>query len=409
VEKGVFRMFNKQIREYPLKYVNPFSRMIHGWGAHEMAGEECKNAGIKHALLVTTGLSGTGIIEELTGVLKHAGIATTLFQDATSNPKDIEVMKAFQVFKEAECDGVVSVGGGSSHDVGKSVRALEANPGKDICEFAAFLEPHFTTLIPTWNPVTVPQIAINTTAGTGAECSPFAAITNTSERFKMIIILVGINPTVGIVDPLFMRTMPANVAAWTGIDAFIHGVEAYVTRLNYPPSDALLLKAMQWVAENLREVVASRWNDAALEKMSWAESMAGMGIAIGAGAGLVHGISHVISALVDSHHGLTNGMMLIPVSKYNVHACPRRFGDIAKAFGVDISGMTTQEAAERGIAEMEKLLRDLDIQIGNIESLGFDKKDTEHIAHVLMNDFCREGNPRDVNPDIITRLVLESL
>ena len=129
-------MINKSMQQFPIIYSQQIGRFAIGWGSHETVADECKALNIRKALITTTGLKGTGIVDEINGILTRNGIETIIFDNITSNPKDHEVMEAYEVFKEAKCDGVVSIGGGSSHDVGKGVRAVSANNGKYICDMA---------------------------------------------------------------------------------------------------------------------------------------------------------------------------------------------------------------------------------------------------------------------------------
>jgi len=399
-------MINKQIREFPITYVGVSGRVAIGWGAHETVANECKGLNIKKALIVTSGLKGTGIVDEINHILTTQGVATEIYDKVTSNPKDHEVMEAYKIFKDTECDGLVSIGGGSSHDCAKGVRVVFANDGQDINKFAAFLEPPWMEEIKKYKPCTIPQVSINTTAGTGAEVSPFATITNTKDRFKGLIIVPNITPNVGIVDPLLIRLMPANIAAWTGFDALTHGIEAYVTRLQVPHSSGVLLLCIKYVAQNIREFTYNRMNYEACEKMCWAESMGGIGIGMGAGAGIVHGCGHVISALTGCHHGLINAVLMIPGERFNEVACPDRFADIARAMGVDTTGMTKMQAADKFFDEIERLLADLNIKTGHLnEQFGLQQKDLKHIATVFQNDFCREGNPRDCTIEETVKLL----
>ena len=177
-------MVEKKVFEFPIHYTTVIGQIAIGWGVHETVADECKAANIKKALIVTTGLKGTGIVDEISGILKAGGISTEIFNRVTSNPKDYEVMEAYKVFKEAECDGVVSVGGGSSHDCGKGVRAVAANDGKYICDMSVHLDPPWMEQIKKSRPVSIPQISVNTTAGTGAESAIGAAIINTKERLR---------------------------------------------------------------------------------------------------------------------------------------------------------------------------------------------------------------------------------
>jgi methanol:N,N-dimethyl-4-nitrosoaniline oxidoreductase len=391
-------VINKNMIEFPITYTTPINRIAIGWGVYETVADECKAANIKKALITTTGLKGTGIVEEINQILTTQGISTEIYDKATSNPKDHEVMEAYDVFKNAECDGVVSVGGGSSHDCGKGVRAVAANDGKHIRDMAVFLDPPWMEEKKKYKTITIPQVSVNTTAGTSAEFSPAASIVDTKVRAKQVVAVPGLAPTVGLTDPLLVRLMPQNIAAWTGFDAFAHGFETFLSRTQSPASSAIMLRVIQLVAENLREFSYNRMNHMACEKMCWAESMGGVGMNLGGGAGIVHGLGHQIGALTDCHHGLANGVLVIPGERYNEAACPDRFAEMASAMGVDTRGMTKMQAADKWFDEVERLLADLNIKTGHLnEQFGFQQKDVEHIVTIYSNDFCKEGNPRDFN------------
>jgi formaldehyde dismutase / methanol dehydrogenase len=246
-------VINKQIRQFPLKYINPLRKVAIGWGVHETVGDECKEAGIKKALITTTGLKGTGIVDEIVGILHHCGISTEIYDKVTSNPKDYEVMEAYQVFKDAQCDGVVSVGGGSSHDCGKGVRAVVANGGRFICDMALSIDPPWMEVMKTLKPYTYPQVFVTTTAGTGSECTLGGLITNTKLRAKQVIQVAEYMPTAGLVDPLLVRTMPQSITAWSGWDAITHAFEGLVGKLQVPASLAMMREVVKMVSENLRE------------------------------------------------------------------------------------------------------------------------------------------------------------
>jgi len=392
-------MIKTEIKEFPLLYMHPHGRAIVGWGGYKMAGQECKAYGIKHALLVTTGLKRTGIVEEVKGVLEYAGVAATLFDGISSNPKDREVAAAYKVYKDARCDGVVSVGGGSSHDAGKAVRLLASNEGEEtsLRNFAAFLHPDPAMKVPAPKPVAIPQVAINTTCGTGADCTGGAVVTDSDWVYKMILVAPGITPSVGISDPLLMRSQPPHIAAGAGMDAFVHALEAMVGRLNFPVAHATGRWAIKLIAENLREVVANRNNDAALENMAWAQLIAAFGYNMGGGMGMVHGISHGISALKDLHHGRANAIMLVPVERFNMIAKPKAFADVAACFGVDTRGMTVVQAAEKALEEMERLRNDVGFTDISLKQLNLTEENIEHVAKWALNDINYEGNPRGMN------------
>jgi methanol:N,N-dimethyl-4-nitrosoaniline oxidoreductase len=399
-------VINKEIFEFPIIYTNPIPRIALGWGSYQTVGDECKAAGMKKALIVTSGLKGTGVVEEIKGVINYAGVATEIYDKITTNPKDHEIMAAYKMFKEGECDGVVAVGGGSSIDTGKGVRVVAANGGKDITNFTVFIDPPWMDTLKKMKPCTIPQISVATTSGTGAEVSSFAALSDTRTKMKVLVSAPNIQSTIAIIDPLLARLQPRHVAAWTGFDAMSHGVEAFVTKVQSPYAYGMLLRCVELVAKNLREFVYNRMNNIACERMCWAATMGGIAIGFGAGAGIIHGLGHQISALTDCHHGRINAVMMLAGERYNQPAIIEKLAALTRAMGVDTTGMTEWEAADCWFDEIEQLLKDLEITPGHLsEQFGVQEKDLEHIINVYHNDFCSQGNPRDFDHDEILALL----
>jgi alcohol dehydrogenase class IV len=402
-------MINKQIAQFPIIYTNPVGRIAVGWGAHETVADECKNIGIKKALIVTTGLHGNGVVDTIKGILTAGGVSVEVYDKITSNPKDFQIMEAYKMFQETGRDGVISIGGGSSHDTGKAIRIMEANNSRPIGDFAAFIDPPWMLELKNIKPTRVPQITVNTTAGTGAESTMFCTFTNTKARAKQSALIPSATAQMAIVDPLIIRLMPKHIAAQTGFDCFSHGFEAYVSRLSSQHGNAMELRVLRLVSQNLREFVYNRMNHKACEMMCWAANMGGVAISFGSGAGIVHGLGHQISALTDCHHGLINSVITLTLERYNEPACPEKFADMAQAMGVDTRGMTALQAADKWFDEVERLIKDLGIESNNLtRQFGFQKKDIEHIVKIYANDFTHEGNPRDLNLDDCRRL-LESM
>ena len=405
-------MINQQIFQFPIVYSNAFlmGKVATGWGSHQTAGDECEALKIKKALITTTGLKGTGIVDEIKGILEYKGISTEIFSGVTSNPKDYQIMEAYKVFKEAGCDGVVSVGGGSSHDCGKGLRIVAANDGRYVCDFAAFIDPPWMKEIKKYKPVTIPQVCVNTTTGTGAEVTGGALVSNTKVRAKHMCMVPGVSPNVAINDPLLMRMQPQNIAAWTGFDALTHAFESYICRSPSRYNKAMMLQSMKLIFENLREFSYNRMNHVACENMCWAASMAGIGLGFGGGAGVVHGLMHGLSALYDVHHGLTNAVFTIPGERFNQPACPEKFAEMTETMGIDIRGMTKMEASDCWFEEIERLLDDLEIESGNLSRFGLTKEDCTHIVqNQYLNDFARQGNPKDFQFDEYVKLLEDNL
>jgi methanol:N,N-dimethyl-4-nitrosoaniline oxidoreductase len=403
-------LINKEIFEFPIVYTNPIPKIALGWGAYQTIGNECKAAGMKNALIVTSGLKGTGIVEEIKGVINHAGVATEIYDKITTNPKDHEIMAAYKMFREGQCDGVVAVGGGSSIDTGKGVRVVAANGGREITDFTVFIDPPWEETLKKMQPCTIPQISVPTTSGTGAEVSSFAALSNTKIKTKILVSAPNIPSAIAIVDPLLARLQPKNIAAWTGFDAMAHGIEAFVTKVQGPYAHGMLLRCVELVYNNLREFTYNRMNNVACERMCWAATMGGIAIGFGAGAGIVHGLGHQISALTDVHHGRINAIMMLAGERYNQPSIIGRLADLTRAMGVDTTGMTELEAADRWFVEIERLIKDLEITPGHLtEQFGVQEKDLEKIVTVYANDFCSQGNPREFNHDEIIDLLKSTL
>lgn len=403
-------MINKEIFEFPIIYTNPIPKIALGWGAYQTVGDECKAAGMKNALIVTSGLKGTGIVEEIKGVINYAGVATEIYDKITTNPKDHEIMAAYKMFKEGQCDGIVAVGGGSSIDTGKGVRVVAANGGRDITDFTVFIDPPWIETLKKMQPCTVPQISVPTTSGTGAEVSSFAALSNTKLKTKILVSAPNIHSAIAIVDPLLARLQPRHVAAWTGFDAMAHGIEAFVTKVQGPYAYGMLLRCVDLVYNNLREFAYNRMNNVACERMCWAATMGGIAIGFGAGAGIVHGLGHQISALTDCHHGRINAIMMLAGERYNQPAIIGKLAALTRAMGVDTTGMTELEAADLWFVEMERLIKDLEITSGHLtEQFGVQEKDLEKIVTVYANDFCSQGNPRDFNHDEVIDVLKNAL
>jgi methanol:N,N-dimethyl-4-nitrosoaniline oxidoreductase len=403
-------VINKEIFEFPIIYTNPIPKIALGWGAYQTVGDECKAAGMKKALIVTSGLKGTGIVEEIKGVINYAGVATEIYDKITTNPKDHEIMAAYKMFQESQCDGVVAVGGGSSIDTGKGVRVVAANDGRDITDFTVFIDPPWMDTLKNMKPCTIPQISVPTTSGTGAEVSSFAALSNTKLKTKILVSAPNIHSNIAIVDPLLARLQPRHVAAWTGFDAMAHGIEAFVTKVQGPYAYGMLLRCVELVYKNLREFAYNRMDNIACERMCWAATMGGIAIGFGAGAGIVHGLGHQISALTDCHHGRINAIMMLAGERYNQPSIIGKLAALTRAMGVDTTGMTELEAADRWFVEMERLLKDLEITPGHLAAqFGVQEKDLEKIVRVYGNDFCSQGNPREFNHDEVIDLLKNTL
>jgi alcohol dehydrogenase len=237
-----------------------------------------------------------------------------------------------------------------------------------------------------------PFIAVNTTAGTASEMTRFCIITDTSRKVKMAIVDWRVTPTVAINDPLLMAGMPPALTAATGMDALTHAVEAYVSIAATPVTDACALKAISLVAGNLRAAVANGADMIARDQMAYAEYLAGMAFN-NASLGHVHAMAHQLGGFYDLPHGVCNAILLPHVSQYNLIAKMGRYGDIARAMGENLEGLSTRAAADVALDAIKTLSADVGIPSGLAE-LGVKEADLKTMAENAQKDACGLTNPR---------------
>ena len=356
---------------------------LFGAGSVNEVGKRLKDFGVKKSLLVTDeGLHNLGLSEEIADIVREAGVEVAIYPKAEPNPTDKNVEKGLQVFREENCDSIVTLGGGSPHDSGKAIALVASNGGKihdyegvDVSE-----EP------------IVPLVAINTTAGTGSEFTYFTIITDTERKVKMAIIDKHVTPTLSINDPELMEGMPAELTAATGLDALTHAIEAYVSINATPITGALAIQAMRIVPKYLPRAVANGQDKEAREKMAYAQSLAGMAFN-NAGLGYVHAIAHQFGGFYNFPHGVCNAILLPHVCRFNLISNIGRYADIASFLGENVEGLSDYDAAEIAINTIERLGQDLDIPSG-FKELGAKEEDIPTLAENAMKDATAPTNPR---------------
>ena len=398
-----------KVYQYAVKPVPTMPRALIGPGAAELAGAEAAGMGLKHVLFVTSGLRGTGIIDEMKSIFEKAGVAVSIYDKVESNPKDYNCMDAYKMYIDDKCDGFVSIGGGSSHDATKGARVVATHDGRNINEFEG------------WNksdrPNRPPHIAINTTVGTGSETTGAYVITDTSSPkapFKWVAVDFPSIATLAIDDPALFTTLPPEYIAFTGFDTMAHASECYTSNIDHPLANPIALQALKLASENLREAYANPKNYDAMMNMIWAEYTAAYAFMSGF-LGIIHSLSHAVCAYYDIHHGLNNAVGIARVWEFNLPSSPRKFADFARAMGEDTTGLSNVQAADKAIDAVIRLARDVRIpenfssvkpypksRMGTgwysnrPKEISSDEAEIEKLALHLMNDVCTPFNPRIV-------------
>lgn len=364
-----------------------------GVGSHKETTNQVKVLGGTNALIVTDAfLAKSGMADEIKGLVEAAGAKVTVWGGAEPNPTDKNVHDGLKVFQDNNCDMIISLGGGSSHDCAKGIGIVATNGG-NIRDYEG---------VDKSSKAMPPFIAINTTAGTASEMTRFCIITDTDRKVKMAIVDWRVTPNVAINDPLLMVGMPPALTAATGMDALTHAVEAYVSTAATPVTDSAALMAIKLISENLRAAVANGTNMVARDKMAYAEYLAGMAFN-NASLGYVHAMAHQLGGFYNLPHGVCNAILLPHVCQFNLIAAPERFADIAEAMGENIDGLSTRAAADVAIESIKQLSVDVGIPTG-LTQLNVQDKDIQIMAENAMKDACSLTNPRLATLDDVMQI-----
>ena len=362
------------------------SMNIMGENALADAAATLTGRGFTAALIVTDeGLARLGVAADVAKVLEEAGIGAAIFDGAQPNPTTGNVEDGLALLRDHECDLVVSLGGGSSHDCAKGIALVAANGG-EISDYEGIDRSPLPQ---------VPLMAINTTAGTAAEMTRFCIITDVERHVKMAIVDKHVTPFLSVNDPAMMVGKPAALTAATGMDALTHAIEAYVSTAATPITDGCALKAMSLIAENLRDAVGDGTDMKAREAMAYAQFLAGMAFN-NASLGYVHAMAHQLGGFYDLPHGVCNAVLLPHVETFNAAVSAGRLRDVAAAMGVNVSNMDQRQGADAAIAAIRQLSADIGIPAG-LAQLGMLDADIETLAANAMNDACGFTNPRPAN------------
>jgi alcohol dehydrogenase len=325
---------------------------VFGDGCITELGKRAKDAGLKHALVVTDpGIRAAGILDSVLASLDEAEVAHTVYENVTPNPTVPEVDGGVQAMKDAGADFVIGVGGGSAIDAAKGVAVTAQMGGETSKEylFGAGKTP-FPSGMKT-------LFAIPTTCGTGSEISPAAVITDPETHYKHL--MLNCTPMVAILDPNLVAKMPPPITAATGMDALTHAIEAYTNPGNTPFTRMFATRAIQQISANLRTAVNGPDRPAALRNMLYAADIAGQSMS--QGLGQVHGLSHVVSGRIGTPHGVANAILLSQVLEYHNDFLADKLLEIAPLMGINAHGMAAKKAAQEVVANVRALRDDIKI------------------------------------------------
>ncbi len=357
-----------------------------GAGSRKELRNEIRRRGFAKAFVVVDkDLVWFGVADMVTSEL--AGISYILFTDFKANPTVKNVKDGVEAFNVSGADFIIAIGGGSSIDTAKGIAIVANNP-----EFADVVSLESTAATAS---KCVPIIALPTTAGTAAEVTINYVIIDETTGRKMVCVDPNDIPVLSIIDAELMATMPKGLTAATGMDALTHAIEGYITKGAWELSDMFEIKAIELIAKHLPDAAADGKNMVAREGMALAQYVAGMAFS-NVGLGCVHSMAHPLGARFDIAHGVANALLLPSVMRFNLPAAVDKYGDIAKAMGVDTSDMSRTEAAEAAV----NAVQDLSVALGipqTLREIGIPEAALPQLAEDAFADVCTGGNPRDID------------
>ena len=369
-----------------------------GRGSRTKLADEIKNRGYRNILLVSDRVLKEANVEKMVSeVLDNAGITYFEYLDIKPNPTVKNVQDGLRVAQMNNIDAIVAVGGGSVIDAAKAISIIMTNPEHSgVVSLAGAVETRNKG---------VPLMALPTTAGTAAEVTINYVITDELNMKKMVCVDVHDIPVCSIVDPDLMQQMPQSLAASTGMDALTHAMEGYITKAGWLIPDMFHINAMALIYKNL-ESAANEKDEIAIEKMAYAQYIAGMGFS-NVGLGIVHSMAHSLGAFFDTPHGVANALLLPHVLKFNGQVCPELYKNMGRAFGLDMNNLSDEEAVDKVVEAVKELSKKLGIP-QTLREIGIPQEMITSLANQAINDPCTPGNPRDVTVEDIISIYQEA-
>ena len=316
-------MFDNKIREWSYP-----TRVVFGLDAIARLPELCDSLAMTAPLFVTDrGLRTLPIVQTAVAAVQKAGLRADIFSDVQGNPTSSDVSAGVVAFKAGKHNGVVAFGGGSALDAGKAIAfmAVQEHPIWDFEDIGDNWKRAATDGM-------TPVIAVPTTAGTGSEVGRASVISHPETHEKKIIFHPAMLPAIALCDPQLTVGLPAHLTAATGFDALVHCLEAFLAPGYHPMADGIALRGLHLVAENLLRAVENGRDMEARAQMMAAAAMGAT--AFQKGLGGIHAISHAVSAMFDTHHGLTNAVVTPFVLQANRDVIENQMQHVGRTLGL---------------------------------------------------------------------------
>lgn len=328
----------------------------------------------------------------ITATLQAQGISVAIFTGTHPDPLLADVEDGVAAFRAHQADIIVAVGGGSALDCGKTI-ALAAATSCSLWDY------EITRIGPELDRPMVPIVAIPTTAGTGSEVGRATVITDQAMQRKIILLHPAMLPHFVVLDPELTFGLPANLTAWTGMDALAHNLEAYCVNAYHPMADGIAIEGMRLIKTALPNAARIGTDLAARSAMLAAAAMGATAFQKGLGA--IHSLSHPIGAHCHAHHGLTNAVLMPYVLTYNRSSIEPKIDHVARCLGI-VGGFD-------GFMDWVIELRELLNIPSTIAELGVTEPMFDLLASEAFHDPNTPDNPRPADVAAMRRILVAAL
>lgn len=356
--------------------------ILFGHGSLNYAALCAYRMGAEKVFLVSDeGLEKAGWVERVFSILKKEQLAWYYYSAVNSNPRDYQVREGAERYRQEGCDVVMAIGGGSPMDAAKGIAMVASNGGK-VQDYEG--ANRIQRPLP-------PMVFMPSTAGSGADISQFAIITDMQRQVKMSIISRTLVPNISITDPQLLTTKPTDLIISSAIDALSHAIEAYISNIASTLTDIQAFKAIDLILKYLPIALQDRSMEA-LEKLSSAGTFAGMAFS-NASLGLDHALAHSLGGKLDVAHGLIHPVLLPPVMRFNLPTCVDKMAAIGEIILGGRRG-SAEATALAGIEQLEQFFSNLNIAT-RLRDIVDDPDVLPQICEMAVYDTCLVTNPRE--------------
>ena len=373
------------------------TRVIMGLGCRYLLGQEARKYGQSALVFCTKSVAEQPeIFQSILQSLEMAEISVRLIVKCHGEPTIEQVESGCADARSLGIEVVIGIGGGSVIDLAKAVAGLAPLSG-------AVVDYHQGKEV---EGVGLPWIAVPTTAGSGAEVTPNAVISDTRRQVKASIRSAHWFARVALIDPELTLEVPPEVTASCGSDALCHAIEAYVSIGASVITDALAGEAIRRIGRSLVGVFENGYDILARSEMLYGSLLAGMALA-NARLGAVHGLAHPIGVRYNIPHGIICGILLPYVMVYNLPWAEEKYAQIAEWLGEDTSSLLLAEAASRAVLRVREMIDQLKLPT-RLRDVGVPREDFPFIIEWSLPSGSLKHNPRPLDARDLERILNEA-